>query len=111
LVADDVEWLKPSRSTREIVRQGRWLYDNTVFQPVTVVRLNYDFWYEIGRADGTTEPDEVPELNEDGFKYYVCFRSSPTEHSGWVDSQGFDTVEAASRWAETQVPSAIEWLP
>lgn len=87
LVADDIEWFKPSRSTREIVQQGRWLYDNTVFQPVTVIRLNYDFWYEIGRADGTTEADEVPELNEDGFKYYVCFRSSPTEHPGWVDAR------------------------
>lgn len=84
---------------------------NTVVQPVTVIRLNYDFWCEIGRADGTTEPDEVRELNEDGFKYCVCFRSSRTEHPGRVASQGFDMVEAASRWAETQVPTAIEWLP
>lgn len=109
MVADETEDLPPSEWTREIVRQGRWLYDGTVFQPVTIVRLNYDFWYEIVRADGLGEPGDEPELNAEGFQYYLCFQSDPTAHPGWVDSVGFDSVEAASQWANSKVPSPIEW--
>jgi hypothetical protein len=94
---------------REMVREGRWLYDGSVYRPVFVVRLDHDFWYEIGRADDRLEPGEQQKLNDEGFQYYVCFRSHPTQHPGWVDSQGFDTAEAASRWAEQQVPDGIEW--
>ena len=94
---------------RKIAREGQWLYDDTVPTPVFIVRLDHDFWFEIGRTDGQLDAGEEPHLNSEGVQYYVCFRSSPTEHPGWVDSQGFDTVEAASRWAEQQVPNAIEW--
>ena len=94
---------------RETVRRGRWLYDGTVFQPVAVVRLDYDFWHEIGRADDRLEPGEAPHVNADGVQYYVCFRSDPDQHPGWVDSIGFDSLAAACAWAETQVKSPIEW--
>jgi hypothetical protein len=49
---------------REIVRKGEWLYDGCVPKPVYAVKLNYDFWYEIAKADGTLEPDEEPELGD-----------------------------------------------
>ncbi len=41
--------------------------------------------------------------------YYVCFASHP--EGGWVDSQGFEDLEAARGWAETAVASRIEWFP
>ena len=96
--------------SRETVRRGRWLYDGAAYMPVAVVRLDSDFWYEIGRADGDLEPDEVPHVNAEGAQYYVCFRSDPDADPGWVDSPGFDTLEEACAWAATRVPSAIEWL-
>src|SRR4051794_35121478 len=96
-------------STREVVRRGTWLYDGIAPSPVAVVRLDYDFWYEIGKADEQLEPDEKPHLNDAGFQYYVCFASPPEQHHGWVDSHGFDTVEAACEWAEKQIQSAIQW--
>ena len=79
--------------------------------PVTIVQLDYDFWYELDRADRHLEADDRPSLNLDGVLYYVCFRSSPAAHPGWVDSPGFATIARARLWALTKVPSAIDWLP
>jgi hypothetical protein len=95
---------------REIVRQGRWVYGEAAYQPVAVVLLDYDFWYEIGKADDRLDPDERPQLNDDGYLFYVCFASPPAASPGWVDSQGFATIEAASTWAQTQVTTEIEWF-
>jgi hypothetical protein len=96
-------------TSRTIIQRGRWLYDGTVHMPATIVALDYDFWYEIGRADGDLEPGETPALNAEGRLYYVCFKSDPAAHPGWVDSQGFRDVAAARTCAERQVPSPIEW--
>lgn len=94
---------------REIVRKGEWLYDGCVPEPAYVVKLDYDFWYEIAKADGVLEPDEEPELGDEGVLYYICFKSDPEEHPGWVDSQGFKTPTEAMTWAESQVPGGITW--
>ena len=98
-------------TTRTIIQRGRWLYDGTVFQPAAIVALDYDFWFEIGKADGQLGPGEEPELNAEGLLYYVCFASDPAGHPGWVDSQGFADVGAAQEWAATKVQSPIEWMP
>ncbi len=95
----------------EIVRRGRWLYDNSVFEPVDIVTLNYDFWYALARASDQLEPDEVPRpLNGRGVLYYYRFRkagdlSTPT----WPDSSGFLEVEQAMLAAQESAPSSIEW--
>ena len=94
---------------REIVKRGEWLYDESVYKPAYIVKLDYDFWYEMGKADGDLEPDETPELNEEGFLYYVCFKSDPETIPGWVDSPGFKTIEKACDWAESQVPGTLSW--
>ena len=96
-------------TTRQVIERGEWLYDGMALMPATIVALDYDFWYEIGKADGRLEPGEVPELNPHGLLYYVCFRSDPSEHPGWVDSQGFPDVATAKAWAAGQVPSPINW--
>jgi hypothetical protein len=96
---------------REVVRRGRWVYGEAAYMPVAIVRLDFDFWYEIAREEGTLAPDEQPELNTDGHAYYVCFKSPPDTDPGWVDSIGFESVAAASAWAHTQVPTDIEWFP
>ena len=95
---------------RTVIRRGTWLYDAVAPMPVAIVELDYDFWHELGRTDGTLEPDEHPQLNADGVLYYVCLRSDPRAHPGWVDSPGFASVEAAIAWAANQVPSAISWM-
>ncbi|MEU8081005.1 hypothetical protein AB0B31_36825 [Catellatospora citrea] len=90
----------------EVVARGLWMYDGIAPTAVHVVKLDYDFWYEIGAADGDLEPGEVPELNESGHLYYV------RHHAGkpfWPDSQGFHTPAEAIAAAESVIPGPVEW--
>lgn len=65
-----------------IVATGTWLYSDTVRMAVHIVRLDYDFWYEIVKADGDLEPGELPDLNADGHLYYVALRDPSARASG-----------------------------
>jgi hypothetical protein len=94
-----------------IVRAGRWVYDGIVDRPVDIVALEFDFWHEVGAADGTLgEGEEPTPLGADRALYYVRFRRAgdpglPT----WVDSRGFGTLAEALREAEAKAPSPIIW--
>lgn len=94
-----------------IVRSGSWVYAGEVARPVDIVGLSYDFWYELGRADGQLEPGETAQpLGEDGLLYYVRFRhAGETVEPTWPDSAGYDTIDGAIRSAETRAPSRIVW--
>ena len=92
-----------------VARAGSWLYDGSVRRPVYIVELDYDFWYEIAKADGTLEPGEKPELNPQGLQYYVCFREVPAEPPLWVDSPGHHSIDGACEHAQSKVPSQISW--
>jgi hypothetical protein len=92
----------------ELVATGTWLYDGTVRMPVYVVRLDYDFWYEIAAEDDELSPGEVPALNPDGYLYYVLFQEVPAPPI-WPDSPGSATVDEAKVFASTKVPGEIAW--
>lgn len=95
----------------QIVRTGTWLYDGTSEMPVDVVGLPYDFWYEIGRANGELQPGETPQEGDaDGFLYHLRFtRAGSTTEPTWVDSQAHTTVEEAMATAGLKAPSPIRW--
>lgn len=93
---------------QKIVASGEWLYDGSASMPVHVVKQDYDFWYEIGKADDQLEPDETPQLNAEGVAYYILY-GNKGERPWWVDSHGFETVEAAREWAEAELPSPVRW--
>jgi hypothetical protein len=92
----------------EIVDEGVWFYGEAVWKPVWVFRANYDFWYEIALADGTTEPDEVPTLDEHGDAYYVAFRTRPAD-GFWPDDGPYLSAARAKKAAGDRVPGAIRW--
>lgn len=93
----------------QIVRSGSWLYDEQVYLPVDIVSLDFDFWYEIAKADDQLEPCEMPQPGgPDGVLYYVRFRQAGShDQQTWVDSGGHQTIEEAVRIAETTAPSPI----
>ena len=93
----------------EVVRSGTWLYDGTASRPVFIVMLDYDFWHEIGKADGLLDSGETPHLNDAGRQYYACFREVPESPPIWMDSPGFDEVQRACEWAQSKVPLPISW--
>jgi hypothetical protein len=92
-----------------VARSGTWLYDGSVPRPVHIVELDYDFWYEIAKADGMVEPGEKPDLNPQGLRYYVCFREVPRQAPIWVDSPGHYSIGQACEHAQSKVPSPISW--
>ena len=96
----------------KIVRRGRWLYEDLVYKPVDVVSLNYDFWHELGKADGQLESEVEPRpLNKRGVLYYYRFRrAGETTTPTWPDSSGFKEIEQAMLAAQERAPSAIEWV-
>jgi hypothetical protein len=94
-----------------IVDTGTWIYGGTAKMPVDVVALDYDFWYEIGKADDQLEPGEQPQpLGPDGVLYYVRFKHAlSTKEPTWVDSGSHATVDEARRYAAAMAPSEITW--
>lgn len=92
-----------------VVRSGTWLYDGTVKRPIYIVELDYDFWFEMCKGDGFLEPGEKPELNADGFLYYVCFWKVPKKPPIQVDSVGHDSIHQTSEYAQSKVPTQISW--
>ena len=94
-----------------ILRTGIWLYDGSIEKPVDIIGLDYDFWYELGKADELLEPGEEPEgLSPEGLLYYVRFRcAGDTTEPTSVDSPGRVTIEAAMRDAQDKVPKPILW--
>ncbi|UFS60407.1 hypothetical protein [Subtercola endophyticus] len=94
-----------------IQRQGRWLYGAATYLPVDIVSLNYDFWYELAKADHQLEPDEHPTpLNAEGVLYYYRYRqAAKPSASVCPDSIGYTEIEDAMKAAEERSPSPIQW--
>ncbi|MCP2289844.1 hypothetical protein ACFYT3_27095 [Nocardia amikacinitolerans] len=93
---------------REIVATGSWLYADVVM-PVFVVRLDYDFWYEVAREEGTLSADEEPFLDSAGHAYYVSFKVLRNDASFWPDSGPHRSLDEARITAESRVSSPITW--
>jgi hypothetical protein len=95
----------------KIVKSGVWRYDAVATQPVDIVALHYDWWYELAVADGSVDPGEsATPVGDDGVLYYVRFRRAGSRaRPTWVDSIGHRTLDAAMADAESRVPSPITW--
>lgn len=59
---------------RDAVASGSWLYDDSVRMPVWIVGLDYDYSYELGKADDRLDEGEAPlEFGPEGLLYYTYF--------------------------------------
>ena len=96
--------------TLKIIKTGTWLYDS-VEKSVDVVGLNYDWWYELSKADNLLGKDDAPLcLGKEGYLYYARFRHAG-EHiePTWVDTDGYQTLLDAMQAAEKKVEGGIKW--
>jgi len=89
----------------EVVVVGEWLYADVQTRRVVILRANYDFWYEIAKADGSLEPGEQPSLNADGFQYYLLYDKWPEGGRFWPDGSAL-TERDAKKAAEKGAPVA-----
>ncbi len=92
-----------------VVATGEWIYAGSTPKSVFVVAANYDFWYELAKADGGLEVGEEPCLNADGLTHYVSFHGVRADGSFWPDSAGFHSIADAKVSAESRLPSPVVW--
>jgi hypothetical protein len=91
-----------------LVLQGKWLYDNSVYQPVQIFVIDYDYYYEMAKADEQLEPGEEPGLNEKGEMYMIKWDSNPDFLSSGTREYGGLTLEEAKKKIEKKV-SGVVW--
>ena len=83
---------------QEQVLRGKWLYDNSVYKPVQVFVIDYDYYYEIAKADGQLETGEEPVLNEAGEMYMIKWNDDPDFLSfGPIENGGLSLEEAKEK--------------
>jgi hypothetical protein len=92
-----------------IVRTGTWLYDESIPAPVWILEADYDFWYELAKADHQLEPGEEPALNEAGLCYYAAFKAPTPGDAFWPATQATMSLAEACAAAQAKVPSSISW--
>jgi hypothetical protein len=94
---------------KKILKKGRWKYDDLIDKGVIIVAINYDYWYELEKADGFDMTDEKPELNEMGEMYMIEWTDKDFEKQ---ESFSVGTLELAStiEQAEIVVNRKIEWI-
>ena len=92
-----------------IAASGSWSYGQTSKLPVYVIRLDYDWWHRLAEAGHELEAGERPDLNGDGYLFYVLFKEPPKDGSFWPDSIGFKSVGEAKEHASARVSSEIAW--
>ena len=96
-------------SQARLVGKGQWYYDNLVLMPVQVFAINYDYGYEMDKADGRLEPGDEKYLNENGEQYVVIWGDKPY-YSGSLQTRegGYLTYDEAVAKAESMV-GQINW--
>jgi hypothetical protein len=86
-----------------VVLSGTWLYGGDVPKPVEVVRLAYDYYFELPSDDGRSPWAPYPP-NAEGAFYYV--RADGGDFLGFPP---FATMDAARAWADAQPWAPIVW--
>jgi hypothetical protein len=92
-----------------IVARGTWIYDGVAPMPVFIVATDFDFWFEVAKADGDLEPGEQPDLNAEERLYYLSFHGLRDDGTFWPDSVHYKSTEEAKLAAESRVPTPIVW--
>jgi hypothetical protein len=92
------------------VMVGQWFYDNIIPKIVKIFALNYDYNYEIAKADDQLEELEKPELNENGEMFMIKWGNGSFSDKDLVTKEygGLDLNSAINK-AENIVHGKIEW--
>lgn len=77
--------------------------------PVFIIATDYDFWFQVAKADGDLEPGEQPDLNAEGRLYYLSFRCLRDDGTFWPDSVHYKSIDEAKAAGQSRVPTPIVW--
>lgn len=89
------------------VAESDWLYGNVKPMTMQIYKLNYDFWFDMGK--GYHDVGETEELNENG-EQYVIFINCPSfeERTEFPFHTSLNLVEAKN-YAEKTVEQKLNW--
>ena len=92
------------------VKTGYWLYDKETPMTVKIFVLNYDYYYELAKADDMLDKDEKPELNKWGETYMIKWGGGDFFDNDLVTMYfgGLD-LETAIKIAEDKITGLIIW--
>ncbi|MGN6420771.1 MAG: hypothetical protein ACTHMC_24885 [Pseudobacter sp.] len=107
LEKEHVEYSGDCRA-RLIIR-GQWIYGEITPMLVQIFAINYDYYYEINKADGFLDKEDKPKLNELGEQYFIAWHENDFfSWSGTIDYGGI-SLEEAKQGAQMLVQDRIKW--
>lgn len=95
-------------SKYNLVLRGQWLYDNSVHKTVQIFSIDYDYYFEIAKADGQLETAEQPILNEHGETYMIKWDDNADFNSFGPRENGGLTLHEAKHIVEGKV-GLVRW--
>ena len=94
----------------EVVKRGRWLYDQTVPAEVRIIRRNFVDPPHPEDADLPEGEDAPPPYDADGFYYYAVYELIGREGMVSRSSMGlFSSVDEAVRCVEATLNAQVTW--
>jgi uncharacterized membrane protein YkoI len=89
---------------------GFWLYDGLIKYGVKIEALNYDYWYELEKSDGSDVLDEDPVLNSDGETFMIVWMNVNMSKKISDSYAGAVSLEEAKKIALEISGSTITWI-
>ena len=89
---------------------GFWLYDGLIKYGVKIEALNYDYWYELEKSDGSDVSDEYPVLNSDGETFMIVWMDESMTKKISYSYAGAVSLEEAKDVALKITSSVITWI-
>ena len=88
---------------QKIIKSGTWLYDGQVEKTISIIRQNWDYYYEEGYDS------DPPDLNEAGQAYYLVYDGPDEKGEYHPNSKTCLSLEEALRLAAETIVSDIRW--
>jgi hypothetical protein len=89
---------------------GFWLYDGLIKYGVKIEALNYDYWYELEKSDGSDVSDEAPILNIDCETFMIVWMDENMTKKISYSYAGAVTLVEAKEISLKIAGSTITWI-
>jgi uncharacterized membrane protein YkoI len=89
---------------------GFWLYNGLIKYGVKIEALNYDYWYELEKSDGSDVSNEAPVLNSDGETFMILWMDENMSKKISDSYAGAVSLEEAKKIASEKIGSTITWI-
>ena len=89
---------------------GFWLYDGLIKYGVKIEALDYDYWYELEKSDGSDVSKDKPVLNSDGETFMIVWMDENMTNVISHSYAGAVNLRESKRIATEISGSTITWI-